>query len=184
MLLTPEQIREFAGKEISYLEVGFEKNLHRVIVRPDFKSIDSSGILLQKLGGSFVQDESVSFKKINLTDFIQQSGTATIAETTVPSGTGINVEMTLTLNTDKLTIAVPRWSLYDGAVSDANEINNVGNDWREINVVRTWSATRGVGGVFNFKHILRVGTANVSGGNKTVNFRGDWLFLGDLISSE
>lgn len=182
-VLTIEQITELQNLKTDYQISGFSKQLHKPIFRPKFFATDEPNQLIPSISGSLLGGQSVALSKIKLTDFVKLTSVATIAATTVANGASATVVMTLTLNTDRFTLAIPRWSLYDGAVSPANEIVAASNDWREINVVRSWEATRGTGGSSNFKHILKINIANTSGGDKTLNFRGDWLFLGDLVGS-
>lgn len=182
--LTEEQINLIKSNKKSYIEYGFGPNLHKEIIMPAFKDNDEQSVLIENVSGGALQSSSIPLDKLNPQELIKLSGVAELAAFSVANGGAFAITMTLTLKFDGYTIAVPRWTLYEQETDGSyTELVDISNDYREFNVVRTWQKTRGLGGSANLKHILHVATANVSGAAKTLQFRGDWLYIGNLVKS-
>lgn len=182
-MLSDNEIATIQGYKKSYADFGLKPNLHVDIPMPPFAANDQQIATVQAVHGDAIKTGSLSLDTLNPQELIKVSGVSTIDPFVEINGAAFTITMTLELLFDGFTLAIPRWSLYEVNAGVATEIISVSNDYRELNVVRTWQKTRGVGGVANMKHIVQIATANVSGGDKTLMFKGDWLYIGKLIKA-
>lgn len=178
--LTQQQIDLIKSYKKNYGEYGFRQNLHKEIIMPNFKSEDENAEIVNNLPPNF------EITKLSARNFIKRSATARSA-TTLPTGQTAVFTLTLTLSFTGLTLAIPRWSLYNPSTateleSSSNELlDDLEGDLAGLhgpNVTRSWQAIQGTNDI---QHILKLSIVNASGGSVRFIFKGDWLYMGDTV---
>lgn len=133
------------------------------------------------ISGAALDDASITASKLNLADFATFSSEATVDSIAIPDSSTITVTMTLTLNVNQLTLAIPRWSFYDnGIISEANELEEVTNEWQELWNFLSWQQTNNTPGS-EFVHEYVSSVVNFSGGSRNIAGKGVWIFLGEEL---
>lgn len=181
--LTPEQEAQIKTYQVDYTMLGYEKRLFKPQPTP-FKSPDEQGITIQGISSN-VPISSLSFRQ-----FIKRSGTAKTSFTFLNDvdNNVSTITMTLTLKFGGLTLAIPRWSIYYPDDSDpSNEllesfdaivVNGSANSIH-LHARQSWEAIQGTNDI---RHILKVTMTNSSSADLPLVFKGDWLYIGDIVT--
>ncbi len=178
--LTPEEVSSIRSTKRTYTDYGFNRNLHKSVIMPNFTSDDEAGETIQNISPTF------NIANLDARKFIKKSATAR-SITTLATGDTAIFTLTLTLKFSGLTLAIPRWSIYNP--SSATELESSSNELLEDfegllaglhgpNVTRSWQAIQGTNDI---QHILKLAIVNASGGSVRFIFKGDWLYMGDTV---
>lgn len=178
--LTPEQVQAFKASMRDYRQLGLDKRLFKPQTIP-FRSPDEQGVTVQSIERVAIPVNSIGIDEVDISKLVQAAPVAQITPLSVGPSTIVTVVMTLTLRSSGNTLAIPRFSFYDTSVNNSNEIVGASNEWQEISSYLSYQQTRGNGDEIAYKHILNANILNVSGGTRVLHFRGDWLFIGELI---
>lgn len=138
-----------------------------------FESTDTVG-----LGGTAITDASIDVGRINFTNFIRISDVFYLNDFSLGANTALTINAFLDKNNrGKIQLATPRWSFYDGAPVEANEVTAATNNIQEISNNMSWDATGGKNN--NFRSMLKTSILNITGAPRIINFRVDWVYLGN-----
>lgn len=138
-----------------------------------FESTEKNGI-----GGAGITESTIDINRINFSNFVQISQVSYLNDFSLGASSALTFRSILDANSKTVLLAVPRWSLYDGAVSSANEVTGVTNNIQEISNNISWQQTQGINN--NFRSVFNATILNVTGAPRIINGRIDWLYVGKL----
>lgn len=172
-----EQIIRYSDGNVLRVEVGETSRGPGIIIYDKNGEIIFESTEVNGIGGSAINRATIRSEQIDFANFIRISPTSSINSFSLGANTAVTVTMTLESEVKEILMAIPRWSFYDGTVSDANELTGITTEYDELTSNFSWQKTAGANN--NYIAVLKASIRNITGAPRNISFRGDWIYIGN-----